>query len=103
MDGVRDMLLGMNGQPAPVRDLRNGVPFVEFLMADDERRCDLAHETMPPLKTGARVVIEEGAFASFHGMVLACNGITTTVDVEMFGRLVPVHLDRSAVIEAEAG
>jgi transcriptional antiterminator RfaH len=95
-DGVRDVLLGMNGRPAPVREKN----LIESLMADDERRCDLRSETLPAFAAGSTVQLDEGPFSGQSGVVVACDGITTTVEIQLFGRVVPVLIDRAAVSEA---
>ncbi len=38
---------------------------------------------------------------SFYGMVLGCDGVRSMINVELFGRLVAVRMDRAAVVEAE--
>ncbi len=90
--GVRQVLLGSNGRPAPI-----AAGVIERHRADDERLCDLARETMPPLPRGALVRIEGGALAGYVGEVVDCDGLTTTVEVDIFGRLVPVRHDRASV------
>jgi transcription antitermination factor NusG len=93
--GVAGMLLRIGGhRPAPVK-----IDVVELHMADDDRLCDLARETMPKLDKDARVTIEAGALAGFAGVVVDCDGLVTTVQVRMFGRLMTVRVDRASVVE----
>ena len=89
--GVRDLL--MNGaRPAVVP-----TGLVERLQAEDAQRCDLAAESLPALATGAAVVVSDGPMAGHAGAVVTCDGRRTQVQVALFGRLVPVWLDRHAV------
>jgi transcription antitermination factor NusG len=92
MAGRPRILLGADGRPAriPVGEL-------ERHMLDDDRLCDLTRGTMPPLKVGTRVIVLEGALTSFEGDVKECDGLSTLVDVFMFGRIMAVRLDRAAV------
>jgi transcription antitermination factor NusG len=90
--GVFGILRGIDGRPA-----RLPVGEIERHMLDDERLCDLQRETMPPIPIGARVTILAGAFTSFEGSVVEDDGLVTMVELEMFGRLIPVRLDRASV------
>jgi transcription antitermination factor NusG len=94
MAGKPRILLGADGRPArlPVGEL-------ERHMLDDDRLCDLTRGTMPPFRVGDRVIILEGAFTSHEGTVLECDGLVTTVEVQMFARPTPYRLDRAAVEE----
>lgn len=91
--GVSAVLLTA-GKPAPVP-----IGEVERHMADDEELCDLARDEMPELIAGTSVRIEGGAYIGHSGIVLACNGLVTIIDVEMFGRPVPAKIARSMVLE----
>jgi transcription antitermination factor NusG len=91
--GVRDLIIGSNGRPAQVPQ---GV--IESLLEGDAARCDLHAATMPCLPLGAPVRVTEGALQDQTGTVLACDGVTTTCNIELFGRLVAVRLERAAVV-----
>lgn len=90
--GVARFLLGCDGRPAPVSQGE-----IESHMADDERLCDLARETLPPIPVGKAVMIVDGPMTSFPGTVIECDGFLTTVEVVIFNRLVPARFDRAAV------
>lgn len=90
--GVARLLRGLDGRPA-----RIPIGEIERHMQDDDRLCDLARETMPPFKAGDRVIILDGALASHEGAVKECDGLSTMVEVMMFGRPMPVRLDRTSV------
>lgn len=90
--GVARILRGLDGRPARVP-----VGEIESHMLDDERLCDLKRETLPPFSVGARVNILDGALTSREGCVVECDGFATMVEVEMFGRTVPVWFDRASV------
>ena len=92
--GVARILRGLDGRPA-----RIPVGEIERHMLDDDRLCDLARETLPPFKAGKRVIILDGALTSHEATVLEDDGLSTAVEVEMFGRMMSVRLDR-AVVEA---
>jgi transcription antitermination factor NusG len=98
MSGVRGLLLGFNGRPAsvPLAD-------VERLQADDARYLDLPSDVLPALAVGTMARIVEGALESLTGMVLSCDGLTTELSVNLFGRLVPTRLLRTMVTEAGDG
>ena len=53
------------------------------------------------LKAGDRVRVDDGPFASFEGMVTwldaRCRSERVKVDVEIFGRSVPVDLELAQV------
>jgi transcription antitermination factor NusG len=90
--GVARILRGPDGRPA-----RLPVGEIERHRLDDDRLCDLAREVMPALAAGARVTILAGALATHEGTVLDCDGLVTTIAVAMFGRVMPVRLDRGSV------
>lgn len=90
--GVSRVLRGLDGRPARVPTGE-----IERHMLDDERLCDLERETMPAFKVGDRVTILEGALSSFEGSVLKDDGLATLVEVQMFGRPMPVWCDRASV------
>lgn len=97
MGGIRGLLLNAAGRPEPV-----AAGQVEACQADDERLCCLQREVLPCWPEGASVVIEAGAFRGRVGVTLACDGLATTVELVVFGRLVPVRLDRGSVAAMQA-
>lgn len=90
--GVSRLLRDVHGRPA-----RLPPGAIEAHMLDDERLCDLTRETLPEIPKGVRVTILDGALTSFEGTVIECDGLCTTVEVEMFGRPMPCRLDRASV------
>ena len=88
--GVRKILLTSNGRPAPV-------PTAEVArhMADDARLCDLTNAAMPAFQPGVIVSIEAGALSGHTGIVSECNGMVTTIEVELFARPMLVRLSRA--------
>ena len=86
--GVRGIIKGAGGLISPVQP----ADFIAKLMTMDAERLNLTSVANPPRKVGERVTIGAGSLASFQGMVMACDGLTTTVNVEMFGRLVAVEV-----------
>jgi transcription antitermination factor NusG len=90
--GVREILMGMNGMPASVPQ-----SLVERLQAEDAQRCELIAQSLPALNVGASVVVSEGPMALLPGTVISCDGLRTQIRVALFGRFVPVWLDRAVV------
>ena len=90
--GVRKILLTGRGKPAPVP-----VGEVARHMEDDNRLCDLTHSLLPSFSAGAMVIIEAGALAGHGGVVANCNGLVTTVEVELFSRPMQVRVSRGDV------
>jgi len=90
------VLLTNSGRPAPVR-----FGDIEWQMAQDDKLCDLKADVLPEFDPDTRVRVEDGPFSSFRGTVLECDGQVTVVEVEMFGRLVPVRLARTMVAELQ--
>ena len=89
--GVRDLL--MNGtRPASVP-----TSLVERLQAEDAERCQLDAQALPRLNVGASVVVSEGPMESLPGVVISCDGLRTQIRLSLFGRMVPVWLNRSIV------
>lgn len=93
--GVREMLRRPDGRLACARDDE-----IERLLKGEAERLELPEERGEPLKVKARVRIEDGAFAERVGTVLECDGVKTRVEVDVFGRMVPMWLDRAAVVVA---
>jgi transcription antitermination factor NusG len=94
--GVLRVLLTNSGRPAPVR-----FGDIEWQMAQDDKLCDLKADVLPEFDPGIRVRVEDGPFTSFSGTVIECDGMVTLVEVEMFGRLIPVRLARTMVAELQ--
>lgn len=90
--GVREVLRRPDGQAAWVPD-----SLIEKIRGGDEKRLVLpkAHAPILPVRTLVRVI--DGAFTSFPGTVIECDGVKTCVGVEIFGRVTPVWLDRVGV------
>ena len=95
IDGVV-ALLGGESRPSPVK---HGVilKLKLFLEHDGTAREVLSKA----LKAGDRVRVDDGPFASFEGMVTwldaRCRSERVKVDVEIFGRSVPVDLELAQV------
>ena len=83
-------------KPADLRPLPVGE--IEEQMADDAELCDLTRDVHQELPARARVTIEDGALTGCQGIVLACNGLVTTLDVEVFGRRRLTRVARSMVV-----
>ena len=94
--GVRDMLLTPDNRPSPVP-----VGFVEALIAGEADRCDLTAATLPKFRHGEIVQMCEGFLSGQNGVVVDCDGIKTTVNVELFGRVVAVRLDRAGLVKTD--
>lgn len=90
--GVRDLLMGMDFKPARV-----STSIVERLQAEDAERCQLEDVPLPELDKDTPVLIVAGALSDHKGRVVACDGARVKVEASLFGRLVPVWLDRAAV------
>jgi transcription antitermination factor NusG len=90
--GVREVLRRPDGKAAWVPDA-----LIEKLVEDAPRRLELAKQHGPVLDAGSGVRIKDGTFEGHRGVVIQCDGINTQVEIEMFGRPVPVWLDRVSV------
>jgi len=94
--GVRGMLKRPDGRLACAPDAD-----ISRLLLGDEERLELPKEHGPVLKIKARVRVDDGPFTSFPGVVKECDGVKTLVEVEIFGRLTPIWLDRASVTEVK--
>ncbi len=94
ISGVRGLVIGADNLPGRVRD-----SFVERMRADDDRRCELSAAALSPLPAQASVLVLRGAFAGRRGIVRACDGRTSTVDLQLFGRVVPLLICRADLTE----
>lgn len=90
--GIREVLLRPDGRAAWVPD-----GDIEKMRSMDAARLELPLTHGPALAVGTTVRVEDGAFASFPGSVIQCDGVKTQVGVDIFGRVTPVWLDRSAL------
>lgn len=90
--GVRDLLMGMNGQPAAVP-----TSLIESLQAEDAERCELTEPPLPVLPIGSPVMILAGPLSGNSATVMETQSARVQVNAALFGRYVPVWLDRSAV------
>lgn len=91
--GVSGLSLSETGRPSPIP-----VGEIERHMADDEELCDLTRDVHQELPARARVTIEGSALTGCQGIVVACNGLVTTADVEVFGRRRLTRVARSMVV-----
>ena len=91
--GVRCLLLTTSNRPAVC-----AVGEVERHLADDAELCDLRREEMPALAVGTLVMIEAGAFAGRSAVVTECNSLAAKVEMDIFGRIVGVWVDRASVV-----
>lgn len=90
--GVREILRRPDGRAASVPDA-----LIEKLIEDAPRRLELPKEHGPVLDVGAKVLIKDGTFGGHRGVVSECDGVNTKVEVELFGRPVPIWMDRVSV------
>ena len=97
---VSSMLRGANGRPAPVATRE-----VELLQQDDAKMADLSNiwtgadsPVLPDvLERGSFVRVLDGVFTGQTGRVDTDDGLVTTVEVMMFGRLVLAKYQRQDV------
>jgi transcriptional antiterminator NusG len=96
LDGVLDVLGGgLNPKPVLEREITKLQAFIE----KDPNAIALLHNA---LRKGDRVSVDNGPFASFEGIVaLLGKAERLTVDVEIFGRTVPVDLELAQVTKLE--
>lgn len=92
--GVREILRRPDGKAAWVSDT-----LIAKLIEDAPARLELPKEHGPVIAVKSKVLIKVGTFGGLRGIVVQCDGVNTQVDVEMFGRTVPVWMDRVAVEE----
>lgn len=90
--GVREVLLRPDGRPWWVPDGE-----IDKLRANDVARLKPPPRHGSALAVGTVVRIVDGAFTDHRGVVVECDGARTLVEVQMFGRPMPVWLDRAAV------
>lgn len=91
--GVREVLRRRDGQASWVPD-----SLIDKIRDGDEKRLVLPKAHAPILPIGTLVRVVDGAFTSFPGTVIECDGVKTCVGVEIFGRVTPVWLDRVGVV-----
>lgn len=85
-------VLGTAERPAPIWD--EDVKRYKLLLEHDEAvRKELADE----MTQGQKVRVAYGPFASFPGIVRSVSGERLTVEVAIFGRMVPVELELAQV------
>ncbi len=85
-------VLGTAERPAPIAD--EDVRRYRLLLEHDEAvRKEIADE----MTAGQKVRVVDGPFSSFPGMVKAVAGERLTVEVAIFGRMVPVELELAQV------
>lgn len=85
--GVRGIIRGGDGRPAPL-----GAGEVTKWKTGDAARLELASLAKPVRSVGTVLRVERGPFTSFDAKVVECDGFTTTVHVNVFGREVPVPM-----------
>lgn len=91
VDGVRGMLCA-GGRPTPVRD--ENVSRYKWMLEHDRAAFE---ELSALVRLGEKVRIESGPFASFPAEVVAAIGERVTVEVMLFGRVVPVELELAQI------
>ncbi|RWQ12355.1 transcription termination/antitermination NusG family protein [Mesorhizobium sp.] len=96
LDGVRAVLGGALG-PVPIAECK----YLELKKKLEEKSTDEAVvEAAFPL--GARVLIEEGPFASFPGTIdRVMDEQRAVVMVEIFGRMTPIELGLAQITKSE--
>ena len=96
VDGVSDILGGAD-RPAPV-SAKEVLKLQAFIEKDPNAIAVLTNA----LKSGDRVRVDEGPFGSFEGIVrMLCGHARVKVDVDMFGRVVPVDLEVAQVSKVD--
>ena len=100
--GVRAILRGPGGKPAPVPNRPTPNTWtVEQLINDDQRRLNLREPPAArnkPRQPGSMCRITEGPLAHHTATVISCDGLQTCVAVQLLGRLVPIELATNALI-----
>ena len=92
--GVREVLRRPDGHPGWVAD-----QWLDNLRDGDAKRLLLPKEHGPVLAVDTKVWIKVGAFEGHRGVVLQCDGVKTQVEIQFFGRPMPVWVDRVSVSE----
>lgn len=96
IEGVKAVLGGALG-PVPVTDAMR----LKLMKKLEERSTDAA-VVEAAFPVGAKVLIEEGPFASFPGVIQdVIDNHVATVLVEIFGRLTPVELSLAQITKSE--
>lgn len=91
-DGVRELFMSRAMRPLPVP-----TGFVEGLMATEGYRLHLRDPALSKLPIGTAVRVDSGSFISFPGVVASCDGVTTEVTMQIFGRPTLVTVPRERV------
>lgn len=86
-DGVLRLFMTESGRPLPLRDSN-----VEALVKQSRQDRPAKAQGMPARKPGDQLRVADGPFTSFAAVCTACDGITTTADVQIFGRSTAVTL-----------
>ena len=89
LPGVRGILTTTEGRPVPVDD-----KLISWLKNLDAEKPLLDPAKMPTFEVGQLVRIEDGPFQSFPGVVDACDGYTTQLRVQIFGRETKLTIER---------
>ena len=95
--GVRNVLRDTHGKPQPITS-----GFVEALISGDADRLELKEARREPRPVGQIAAVEVG-MSRCAGTVTACDGRTTNIQVEMFGRPVVLELPAAQVLDLEDG
>lgn len=96
VQGVADVLGGAMA-PSPVKD-KEFKSLQRFVDTDPEAAALLTNA----IRTGDKVVLDEGPFATFEGIVrLLGKARRATIDVDIFGRSVPMELDLAQVTKID--
>jgi transcriptional antiterminator NusG len=67
---------------------------ITWLQGLDSEKPLLDPAKMPTFEVGEAVRIEDGPFQGFLGTVLSCDGYSTELLVEIFGRTTKVTIER---------
>lgn len=87
-------ILGNDGRPKPVPD--DIVALLKAYLTGDPSATKIITDAVEP---GDRVIVKDGPFLSFPGVVECVNEDTAraVVDVLIFGRVTPVHIDLAQI------
>lgn len=91
-EGVKQVFMTQSQRPIPVP-----IGFVERLIETAPERLKLAPEKLPAHPRGAMLRIESGPMESFTGICVASDGLTTEMNVELFGRVLVVTFPSSVL------
>lgn len=90
VDGVIRLFMTQSQNPIPVKP-----GWVEKLMQTVSERAAPAKVRLDVYEPGAQLRVDDGPFTSFHATCLKCDGLTTLVKVNIFGRDTDVTMART--------